>query len=57
MSDEIKQPGNIPRITPLNRTRDTGQRKNPRKPPAKPDAEDRRQPPKDDQSHHVDEYV
>ena len=57
MSDEIRKPANTPSVTPLTRTRDTGARKNPRKPPAKPREGDRRELPKDDQSHHVDEYV
>jgi hypothetical protein len=57
MSDEIKKPANTPSVTPLTRTRDTGARKNPRKPPAKPREGNRRQLPEDDQSHHVDEYV
>ena len=57
MSDEIRQPRNVGMITPLNRTRDSGPRKKPRKPPTKPGADNRRRRPADDQSHHVDEYV
>lgn len=58
MSDEIRQPRNVGMITPLSRTRNSGQRKKPRnKVPAKPEADKRRRRPADDQSHHVDEYV
>jgi len=57
MGDEIRQPGNVGIVTPLNRTRDSGPRKQPRKPSPKPEAKNRRQRPADDQSHHIDEYV
>ena len=57
MSDEIRQPGNTPRVTPLNPTRGSGARKNPRKPPAKSGEENRRPRTRDDHSHQVDEYV
>ena len=57
MGDEIKQPGERIHIPPLNRVRGSGARKYPRKPPAESETEKRRRPPKDDQSHQVDEYV
>ena len=57
MADEIKQPGHIGQVQPLNPSRNTGQRKRPRKPPQR-DQEDRRTPRRDDDdSHQVDEYV
>ncbi|HPE81656.1 MAG: hypothetical protein H6961_00120 [Chromatiaceae bacterium] len=57
MADEIKQPGNIGGILPLNRARDAGPRKRPRQPPEKTDRQKREQRPDDDQPHQVDEYV
>jgi len=57
MGDEIRQPGNVGIITPLNRTRDSGPRKQPPKPSAKDGNAKRRRRPADDQSHQVDEYV
>ena len=57
MADEIKQPGNIGGILPLNRARDAGPRKRPRQPPEKTDRQKPEQRPDDDQPHQVDEYV
>jgi len=57
MSDEIKPPRNITGIAPPNPTRDTAARKKPRNAPVKRESQKRRQPPADDQSPHVDEYV
>lgn len=58
MADEIKQPGNIGSISPLNRARDAGRRKRPRQPPEKSDRKKRdERHPDDDQPHQVDEYV
>ena len=57
MADEINQTGKRIPIPPLNPVRDPGARKYPRKSPARKTSEKRRRPPKDDQSHQVDEYV
>lgn len=57
MTEQIKQPGNIARVLPLKRTRDTGRRKRPPQMPEKSDADKAKQRPTDDGSHHVDEYV
>ena len=56
MSNEVKQPGNVPLVTPLTPARNTGRRNTPAKRPPKPSS-DKRRSPADDQSHRVDEYV
>jgi hypothetical protein len=57
MADEINQTGKRIPIPPLNPVRDPGARKYPSKSPARKTTEKRRRPPKDDQSHQVDEYA
>lgn len=57
MTAEIRQPRHIDQVQPPNRARDTGPRKQPRKPPAKEHG-DKRAPASDDgKPHQVDEYV
>jgi len=57
MADEIKQPGNIGAVLPLNPSRGAGQRKKRRQAPEKPSAEKPRPSPDDDRPHRIDEYV
>jgi len=57
MADEVKQPGHIGRVLPLNPSRGSGERKRPRRPPQGPASEKPGQRPDDDPPHRVDEYV
>jgi hypothetical protein len=56
MADEIKQPGYVGQVQPLNPSRSAGRRKRPRQPPQRQQGE-RRTPRRDDDPHQVDEYV
>ena len=57
MAGGIKQPDNVGRVLPLNRSRDPGRKKRPGDVPDKPQPEKRDRRPPDDSSPHIDEYA
>ena len=57
MAGGIKQPDNVGRVLPLNRSRDPGRKKRPPDVPDKPQPEKRDRRPPDDSSPHIDEYA
>ena len=57
MADEIKQTRTVRQIQPLNPSRDSGRRKQPRKPRVKEREAGKQRSTDDGKPHRVDEYV